>query len=160
MYCPTFRKNEDRLEKEIYEMLDNINFKEYNFIVKLHPLSKIKINDDRVIFDREFSSMDMLFIADYIISDYSCIIYEAAILNIPLFFFAFDLEEYLDNRGLTIDYEKDLPGVISKNATDLIDAIKQKNYDMNTIIKYREKYITNVNECNKKIVEFIESIMQ
>lgn len=160
VYCPTFRKNEDRLEKEIYEMLDNINFKEYNFIVKLHPLSKIKINDDRVIFDREFSSMDMLFIADYIISDYSCIIYEAAILNIPLFFFAFDLEEYLDNRGLTIDYEKDLPGVISKNATDLIDAIKQKNYDMNAIIKFREKYITNVNECTKKIVEFIEGIMQ
>ena len=159
VYCPTFRKKEENLEKEIYKMIDKINFEKYNFIVKLHPLSKIKINDDRVIFDRDFSSMDMLFIANYVISDYSCIIYEAAILNIPLFFFAFDLEEYLNNRGLTIDYKKELPGFVSEDANSIIEAIEQNNYDKNSLIKFREKYITNIENCTKKIVEFIEDLM-
>ena len=159
VYCPTFRKKEENLEKEIYKMIDKINFEKYNFIVKLHPLSKIKINDDRVIFDRDFSSMDMLFIANYVISDYSCIIYEAAILNIPLFFFAFDLEEYLNNRGLTIDYEMELPGVVSKEAYNIIDLIEDKKYDLNLILEFRKKYVTNIENCTRKIVKFIEKLI-
>lgn len=159
LYCPTFRKNEEELEKEIYKMIEKIDFKKYNFIIKLHPLSKIQINDNRVIYDKEFSSMDMLFIANYIISDYSCIIYEASILNIPMFFFAFDLEEYLDNRGLTIDYKKELPGVVSENAIDIIKAIEDKTYNLNEILEFRKKYITNVENCTEKIVDFIKQII-
>ena len=159
VYCPTFRKEEEKLEEEIYKMIEKIDFEKYNFIIKFHPLSKIEIKDDRVIFDKEFSSMDMLFIADYMISDYSCIVYEAAILNIPLFFFAFDLEEYLDNRGLTIDYEKELPGIISKSTSDIINAIENKNYNINSILEFRKKYVTNVENCTEKIVNFIEKII-
>ena len=103
--------------------------------------------------------MDMLFIANYVISDYSCIIYEAAILNIPLFFFAFDLEEYLNNRGLTIDYKKELPGFVSEDANSIIEAIEQNNYDKNSLIKFREKYITNIKKYRKKIFEFIENLI-
>ena len=80
-------------------------------------------------------------------------------LNIPLFFFAFDLEEYLNNRGLTIDYKKELPGFVSEDANSIIEAIEQNNYDKNSLIKFREKYITNIENCTKKIVQFIEDLM-
>ena len=159
LYCPTFRKDEKILEEEIYKMIEQVDFEKYNLVIKLHPLSKIQINDNRIIYDKEFSSMDMLFIANYIISDYSCIIYEASILNIPMFFFAFDLEEYLDNRGLTIDYKKELPGVVSENANDIIKAIKDKTYNLNEILEFRKKYITNVENCTEKIVNFIKQII-
>ncbi len=159
VYCPTFRKNEKELEKEIYRIIKKIDFEKYNFIIKLHPLSKIQISDNRIIYDKEFSSMDMLFVANYIISDYSCIIYEASILNIPMFFFAFDLEEYLDNRGLTIDYKKELPGIVSKNSSDIINAIENKNYDLNLVLEFRKKYVTNVENCTEEIVNFIEKII-
>ena len=77
---------------------------------KLHPLSKVNELDvkDGVYFDREFSSIDMLCVADYLISDYSCIIYEAAIKNIPLYFYNFDMDHYEVGRGLAIDYYKEL----------------------------------------------------
>ena len=156
VYCPTFRKVEVLLEKEIYKMIELIDFSKYNFIVKLHPLSKIEINNENVIYDKSFSSMDMLFIADYLISDYSCIIYEAAILNIPLFFFAFDLQEYLNNRGLTIDYENEVPGIVSKNAKDIIRGIENNEYEINSIIEFRKKYVTNIKDCTKKIAKFIK----
>lgn len=161
LYCPTFRKDETLLEKEIYKMIKEIDFKKYNFIIKLHPLSKIEIKEDSksVILDKSFSSMDMLFIADYLISDYSCIIYEAAVLNIPLLFFAFDLQEYLNNRGLTIDYEKELPGVVCRDAKELITSIDNNQYDINQVIEFRKKYVTNIEDCTKKIVNFIQGLM-
>lgn len=160
LYCPTFRKNEEQLEKEIYKMIEQVNFEQYNLIIKLHPLSKIKINNSNVIFDKYFTSMDMLFIADYVISDYSCIIYEVAILNIPLFFFAFDLQEYLNNRGLTIDYEKEVPGLVSKDAKEIIEAINNNKYNIKLVEQFRKKYVTNTKDCTKKIVEFIDKIIE
>lgn len=161
LYCPTFRKEERKLEKEIYNMIEHVDFNKYNLIIKLHPLSKIELKEDNknVILDKSFSSMEMLFIADYLISDYSCIIYEAAVLNIPLFFFAFDLQEYLNNRGLTIDYEKVLPGIVSSNAKDIITAIENNQYDINSVMKFREKYVTNTKDCTKKIVDFIKNLI-
>ena len=161
LYCPTFRKDEKEFEKEIYSMMEYVDFNKYNLIIKLHPLSKIefKENNKSVILDKSFSSMDMLFIADYLISDYSCIIYEAAVLNIPLFFFAFDLQEYLNNRGLTIDYEKVLPGIVSSNAKDIITAVENNQYDINSVMKFREKYVTNTKDCTKKIVDFIKKLI-
>lgn len=159
LYCPTFRKDESKLEKEIYQMIEQIDFSKYNLIIKLHPLSKINITNDKAIVDKSFSSMDMLFIADYVISDYSCIIYEAAILNIPLFFFAFDLQEYLDNRGLTIDYKNVVPGLVSEKIADIIEEIDDGKYDINRVVEFRKKYVTNIDNCTKKIVEFVLELL-
>ncbi len=159
LYCPTFRKDERKLEKEIYQMIEKIDFSKYNLIIKLHPLSKINIENAKAIMDKSFSSMDMLFIADYVISDYSCIIYEAAILNIPLFFFAFDLQEYLDNRGLTIDYKNVVPGLVSDKITDIIKAIEDGKYDINRVAEFRKEYVTNIENCTKKIVEFVLELL-
>ena len=115
VYVPTFRKNEESFQKHINEMISLINFKKYNFIIKLHPLSKINVSTDKVYTVKEFSSMETLFIADYVITDYSCILYEAGILNKPLYFDCFDFDEYNNARSLNIDYFNELPGVVSKD---------------------------------------------
>lgn len=160
LYCPTFRKDEKRLKEEIYKMIKEVDFNKYNLIIKLHPLSRIEINSQEVIFDKEFSSMDMLFIADYVISDYSCIIYEASILKIPLFFLAFDLQEYINKRGLTIDYKKELPGIVSKDAKKIIEAINSDKYNIEEVEQFRKKYVTNIKNCTEKILEFVDKIMK
>ena len=79
VYVPTFRKDETLMQKKVDELVFQIDYTKYNLIVKLHPNSKIVITDERVICDHKFSSMDMLTVADYVISDYSSIIYEAGI---------------------------------------------------------------------------------
>ena len=155
VYCPTFRKNEKRMEEEINKLIDNVDYDKYNLIMKLHPLSKIKINDNRVICDNKFSSFEMLFVADYLISDYSCIIYEAAVLGIPLYFWSFDLQKYLDTRGLTFDYKKEVPGIVSDNIKEILKEIEKGDYNYKKLQEFRKKYVTNVRNCSEKIVEFI-----
>lgn len=159
VYCPTFRKNEGKMACEIKKLIEKVDFNKYNLILKLHPLSKIEVNNENVIYDKKISSFEMLFIADYVISDYSCIIYEASILKIPLFFWAFDLKKYLDTRGLNIDYKKEVPGIVSKSIQDILEEIDKNEYDYNKLERFREKYVTNTTNSTKKILEFVINLM-
>ncbi len=156
VYCPTFRKDEHNFESNLQKLIDNMKFDSYNLILKLHPLSKVKVvSNDNIINDTEFSTMDMLSVADYVISDYSCIIYEAAILDIPLYFFAFDFKKYNETRGITFNYKKEVPGIVSDDAKIIISAIQNIKYDYNKLKRFREKYVENIENCTGKIVDFI-----
>lgn len=160
LYVPTFRKDETVFEKKVKELIESIDYNKFNLIIKLHPLSKVKVYHSKVINDAEFSSLDMLFIADFVISDYSCIIYEAAVLNIPLYFFNFDMKIYENNRGLALDYYNELPGTISSSAKKLIESIETEKYDMKKLKKFCDKYVEPFDGYTKRIVEFVISLMR
>lgn len=154
MYCPTFRKDETDFAKAVYQLVDAVDTEKYHLVVKLHPLSKIVLND-KVIQAKEFTSFDMLFAADYVISDYSCIVYEAAVRNIPLYFYNYDMDFYTGGRGIAIDYENELPGVTSKEAKVIVDAIENIPYDMEELKDFSDKYVTPVENATKDIVDFM-----
>lgn len=161
IYCPTFRKYENEFNVYLNKLVDCIDFKKYNLILKLHPLSTAKVNTDNksIIIDTIFSTFDMLSIADYVISDYSCVVYEAAIKSIPLYFYNFDYDIYLNNRGLAIDYYNELPGVISKDPKIIMDDIEKNNYDYLKLKKFSDKYVKPCKSATKNIVDFIFKIM-
>ena len=158
VYVPTFRKDETRFEKACEKMMEVFD-DHYNLVVKLHPLSKIKIKGDHVFTCDEFSSFDMLFAADYVISDYSCIIYEAAILDLPIHFYNFDLDEYEGVRGLNIDYMKEMPGTISGDFSKIMDAIRNDDYDFDKLHELKNKYIKPTKHATKDIADFIETLL-
>ena len=86
LYAPTFRKKYNS-KKDIYNLINAVDFDNYNLIIKLHPLSKIKIDDRRVISDNSFTTLEMGFVSDYIITDYSAVVFELALLKKPLYFY-------------------------------------------------------------------------
>ena len=153
LYCPTFRKQEAEFGKAVDALTRAVDLEKYNLVIKLHPLSKTVVSGKAVTAD-EFSSFDMLFIADYMISDYSCIIYEAAVRDIPLFFYNFDMELYPDGRGLAIDYERELPGAASGNAQKLLEEL-EKPYDMKRLRSFAEKYVHPTDHATEDIAAFV-----
>lgn len=162
LYCPTFRKKEDEFARALKELASAVDNEKYCFVAKLHPLSSACAEEDIITAD-EFSSFDMLFAADYVISDYSCIVYEAAVRRIPLYFYNFDMELYTDGRGLAIDYCKELPGLISGDAREIAAAIESAGddggYDMEALGRFAEKYVTPTKHATKDIVDFVFSLM-
>lgn len=158
VYAPTFRKDESEFNKKLDELTNYIDFDKYNFIVKLHPLSKVIIKNKKVIIDNDFSTFDILFVTDKLISDYSCIIYEAGVRNIPVYFYKYDIEKYINERGLAIDYSE-LPGFQEKEAEDLVKDLEKK-YNMKYYKKFIKKYVTNTKKCTEKIVKDIEKYMK
>lgn len=159
LYCPTFRKHEEEFSHALRQLTDAIDYEKYNFVVKLHPLSKAVV-EDYVISAEGFSSFEMLFAVDYVISDYSCIVYEAAIRHIPLYFYNFDMDLYTDGRGLAVDYYGELPGPISGDAKEIVKAIETEEYDMEALKKFADKYVVPVKHATRNIVDFVFSLME
>ncbi len=161
VYVPTFRKNSDLLIKKIYELINSVDYQKYNLIIKLHPNSNIEIKDKRVIIDNYFNSLDMLLIADYVISDYSAIIYESCILNKPIAFYAFDLDDYDVRRGFFINYKEEVPGIILDNAKELLDKFLNSKYDYKKAQVFINNYIDfKDNEQTKEIVMLIKKYLK
>ena len=159
IYVPTFRNDEKKLEIHINKLIKLIDYNKYNLIIKLHPLSKINISDKRVIIPDDFNSMEMILVSDYVITDYSCILYEAGFINKPLYFDAFDYEEYNKNRSLNLDYFKELPGVVTKNIEEIINSIENDKYDYKKLKTFINKYIKYDSNSAKKIYNLIENIV-
>ena len=62
---------------------------------------------------------DLLLITDLLITDYSSSIFEAAILEVPMLFYAFDEEEYMASRDFYFAYEEMVPGPVTKTFREL-----------------------------------------
>lgn len=156
VYAPTFRKDESDFSVYLNKLINAFDFNKYNLIIKLHPLSKININDSRVLFDKEFSTFQMLTCADKLISDYSCMIYEAGIKGIPIYFYDFDIDLYKNVRGLAIDYNE-LPGYKEENAEALVNSL-EKPYDYDYLKSFIGGIIDNTNNCTEKMAADIAAM--
>lgn len=155
LYAPTFRKKYNS-KKDIYNLIDSVDYDNYNLIIKLHPLSKIKIDDSRVIVDDSFTSLEMGFVSDYIISDYSAVVFELALLKKPLYFYAYDLDSYINNRDFYLNYKKEMPGLISKDPKKIINDIEHNIFDLTKLNKFSKDYVELPKEgCTNAIVKFI-----
>lgn len=155
LYAPTFRKKYNS-KNDIYNLINEIDFDNYNLIIKLHPLSKIKIEDSRVIVDDSFTTLEMGFISDYIITDYSAVVFELSLLKKPLYFYAYDLDSYIKNRDFYLDYRKEMPGLISKDPKKIVNDIEYDVFDLTKLNKFNKDYVNIPKEgCTNAIVKFI-----
>lgn len=162
LYAPTFRDN--NIENDDYELpiLSLKNNKNINVIVCLHPIvaKSLKIKELPSNF-YNFSGVDiieLLIISDLLITDYSSTIFDYSILEKPMIFYMYDIDEYLKYRGFYLNYKKDLPGPIIKNEKELFESISnieeiEKNYK-EKLKKFKEKYnYMNDGHINERIVK-------
>lgn len=148
LYAPTWRDNE-YYSKGAYKFNSAMDFDllkeklgdEYVIIVKYHYL--VKENLDWSKYQGFVYKFDMCedisllyLVSDILITDYSSVMFDYSVLERPMFFFAYDLEDYKDNlRGFYFDFIYEAPGPIIKTTDDLVESILNYN-----VIEYKEKY--------------------
>ena len=162
LYAPTFRRGK---AVEVQKLIDALGPDKYNIVVKLHPLYRGEAAGtegkfDTVIFDEAFSSNDWLAKVDVIISDYSSFVIESSLADKPLYIYAYDLEEYMDNTGLNIDFDKEpIAPYVFRDAETLAEAINKGGYDLASLRAFRDRYIDiNTDNCTAALADFIESL--
>lgn len=129
VYCPTFRKEQSSNEDAaMAALIDAVDLNRYSLVFKPHPVSKQTIDDPRVITVRG-GDIDPLYSADYVISDYSTVMYEAGLLHVPVFLYAYDWNEYHEKRSFNIDFECDVPTLFTEDAHVIIQAIESDAFD-------------------------------
>lgn len=154
LYVPTFRMHEEMGEK-IKELIESVDFTRYNLIVKLHPLTKEKVDMNKCLECEGFTALELLNVADYVISDYSAFIFEVAAAEKPLFLYTYDLEAYMEQRGFFIDYNEEMPVPRYRDAETMIKALECNDCDMERIRNFANKYVENRYGCSQKLAEFI-----
>jgi CDP-ribitol ribitolphosphotransferase len=141
LYVPTYRRNEVFLQKKLDELIEAVDFDRYNFVLSPHSLSKISAKNMLVLMNSRFTSMEMLSIADYIISDYSSIIFEALLYKRPVYYYSFDFECYRKNRGFFIDYETEIPGKLLFTGKEVLKAIETDTFDAPKANDFLDRYV-------------------
>jgi len=152
LYLPTYRKEAIDIEKLIKE----INFEKYDFVVKQHPVSKHDIRDERIIAIKDIQTTDLISIAQYVITDYSNVAFEAALINKPVLFYVYDIEKYKKDFGLNVDLLKEIPEYAFKKAEEIIKVINSEEYDMNILKCFTAKHISAFDgNSTERIVDFM-----
>ncbi len=154
LYVPTFRRN---ITENFENIVNSVNYEKFDLIIKSHDDTELIYHTKQELYSEKtnFSGLELLHVVDYIITDYSAIAYEAAITNKPIYFYAYDYEEYTSKRGFYIDYKKEMPGLISKSIKDILNSIEKDNYDYSRLQEFKDKFILNIDNCTKEIVKLI-----
>lgn len=168
LYAPTFR--EYKRDKDGCIIAPPINIKkwkkklgnQYVMLFRAHyEVNKILgIESDDFIYNvSNYENLnELLKISDIMISDYSSIMIDYSILKRPIYSFAYDYEEYLEKRGMYIDLEKELPNGICKNEEELLEKIKNCNFEeqKEKTEKFCNKYVEADGNARKYIDEIIK----
>jgi CDP-ribitol ribitolphosphotransferase len=143
LYAPTFR-GADLKGAAAPELLDIAALHralggEYRLIVRLHPFVKSamrippEVGDFVVDASAEPDANEVMLAGDILVSDYSSIIFEYALLNRPMAFLAPDLAAYERERGFFFDYRTGVPGPVMEETEQLARWIQAKQFDLQRV---------------------------
>jgi CDP-glycerol glycerophosphotransferase len=170
LYAPTFREN---LNTDVY----NVDFErliktlekkyggEWIVLVRLHPVMSTKTNsleyNSKILNATDYEDMnELLSVSDILITDYSSSMFEFSITKKPIFLYAPDIAEYIEERNFYFAIPS-LPYPLAENNDQLQKVIEGHN---------NEKYLTELNNflmeigifdpkgASAKIVKIINNI--
>ena len=149
LYAPTFREKDgkridynpridwDALSKELND--DEI------IVIHRHPVMKYDLINkeyNNIIDLSQESTLALTAASDVLITDYSSVIYDACLLNVPTVFYCPDYREY--ERGFYLKFPDDLPGEMISEPEKLLGAIRRakENLSAQRIEKFKSDQIS------------------
>ena len=138
-----------------------------NHIANIHKAARMGINllsgsdaGSFMVPHVKGSIKELDLISDILITDYSSVFYDYAILKRPIYFYMYDLEQYAsDLRGFYFDIHTDLPGKIYKDETALIEDVKNGVYDYSKMKEFNA-YFNNLDDgkASERVVDIIAEV--
>lgn len=174
LYAPTWRDDKfygggwyEFTTELDFQQLREVLGKEVFLMVKYHYLVKSNLDLSKEaeflrVFDNSYDISELYLAADALITDYSSVMFDYSLLNRPMFFYTYDLEEYRDNlRGFYFDFSMEAPGPLVQSTKELIEAI-QKYQTENFQERYhafRDKYTSfDQGDASRNIIKLIEEL--
>jgi CDP-glycerol glycerophosphotransferase len=157
LYAPTFRRRGGGQRFEL--PFDVERFAEtfgdrYVLLVRSHYLNHVVLPPSvrgRVIDVTAHHDMTpLLALADGLITDYSSVMFDYALLDRPMFFFAYDYEEYVhEGRGTYFDLLERAPGPVVRSEDELHAVLGSLEEQMTKYAAKREQFTAEFGEYDK-----------
>jgi CDP-glycerol glycerophosphotransferase (TagB/SpsB family) len=166
LYLPTYRPYKISFNSSFLEKL-NQTLKDSNqyLIVKIHPADRSW--GDLSIFQRIIDFNDvglplykLLTLTSTLISDYSSVIFDYALLNKKIVLYLPDLKKYQQQVGLLLDPQQEIPAIFAQTEDELLSTIKllPKFKESKSFLQKKEKFkkkflITSSDLFSKLLIE-------
>ena len=143
LYAPTFRG--ETVGKARYadlmdlDVMHRVLGEDHLLLLKLHPFIRDAVHVPPEL--REFvidasgdpDVNELMLVSDVLVTDYSSVIYEFALLGRPIVFLAPDDNEYDEERGFYFDFRREAPGPIVDTTEDLATVIRADDWDLDRV---------------------------
>jgi CDP-glycerol glycerophosphotransferase (TagB/SpsB family) len=152
LYAPTYRdvEGDSSLRINFEELIEKLD-DSYVFILRAHHTTTLGpkvaklVESGRVIDGSAFPSIvDCYLAADILITDYSSVMFDYAVLDRPIVIFADDWEAYQEARGTYFDLLEQPPGALAINQSQLNEIFSKGLYNSSEsrarLQAFREKF--------------------
>ena len=160
LYAPTFRKGQALDPKELVRAF---RFAASCVLtIKRHPNQLLVVDNlAPALTCPGMPTSTVLSVCDCVITDYSAITIEAALLGKPVYFYLFDYEDYLDHNGLNVKLFDEFPDCVFRDPEKLVTAIDKGEYDTDNYSRFRRRYLPDLTgRATDKIADLIIDCME
>lgn len=86
----------------------------------------------------------LLAAVDVLITDYSSVVFEFSLLERPMVFFAYDIDDYNDWRGFYYDYDELTPGPVVQTTEEIAAYLEHldSRFDKQEVRAFRDKFMS------------------
>ncbi len=168
VYAPTFRQQngvqavwDPRID---WNQLSASLSENEVFVVKPHPLERFDLMGGRAlpnVLRMENESTDILLrVASTLITDYSSIVFDAALLDVPTVFWCPDLDQY--QTGFYLRFPDDLCGSLVEDVHDLLNEIRCASVeeDNGRMSTFRKKHLEACDgHATERVVQYINALL-
>ncbi|KAA8326051.1 glycosyltransferase [Leuconostoc carnosum] len=168
VYLPTYRgkssdantENSEKIQK-LFNDFVSILPDDFVLYYKLHPIDNqnlnVSLDENRIRkIPEEYELYDFLSVTDGLITDYSSIMFDYALLNKPIYLYTYDEEEYFSERGTYLDIN-DLPFSKFSDATPLVKKLLKSKEQGRNISEFINQFAPYDNENGAK--EIIDHVL-
>ncbi|WP_442636960.1 CDP-glycerol glycerophosphotransferase family protein [Rossellomorea marisflavi] len=169
LYAPTYRERglTDVDMKLDLTMLANQLGGEYILLIRLHPAIRnqfevpLELNDFVLDASLYRNMNELLLSTDVLITDYSSIPFEFALLKRPIIFFMYDMEAYERERGMWKEFRELIPGPVVTTSQEIVDVMRESVFDETLVSAFAERWNEYSNgQSSQNIVEQIKEKLQ
>jgi CDP-glycerol glycerophosphotransferase len=153
LYAPTFREdNRDRTVQVVppfdpAELVDGLGGDNTYVLLRPHYLNRIQVPPEaryRTLDVSRIDDVNLLYhAADVLITDYSSVMFDFALLRKPMVFYTYDYAEYMSTHGIYVDLKEVAPGPFVTTTAELVEALRRTDIDQ---ASYAAAYSTFLEE--------------
>ncbi|MFJ7156079.1 CDP-glycerol glycerophosphotransferase family protein, partial [Streptomyces sp. NPDC101118] len=168
LYAPTFRAGPDGAVRGFELPFDVERFAEelgdrFTLLIRTHYLNSVtlppSVRGKVIDVSRHHDISPLLALADGLVTDYSSVMFDYAVLDRPMIFFAYDYAEYVDDiRGTYFDLKEKAPGPVVSSADELFETVDGFEDTAAKFSEARQRFLAEFGEHDrgdaaKQIVE-------
>lgn len=150
LYAPTFRQDNRGRRTAVRPPFDvEALFKTFTkntyLLLRPHYLNRIHVPPaarHRTLDASQVEDVNLLYLAaDVLVTDYSSVMFDFALLRKPIIFYAYDYAQYLATRGTYFDLVEEAPGRFVSTTDELAAALTSADVDRELLAEKYETFL-------------------